>query len=284
MAKYYRTYITTFENSEGINYYAGKHVSTYENPSDDPYYGSGTVVRRTVEKYGRSCILNQVWFDHETYEEMGLREVELISNVKLVYGDKCTNIAKGGDGGYTRQYLSDEEKSQIVDQWKLKFYSKTPEQMDEFRNKVGESSAEMWASMTDEQRADHSKKTSAGLSAMWERRSDEDIRLVGDRISAGHKRRTPEQKIDTGNKIKASKQNKTEEEAAIISENIKAAQRKSGVWSDPLYTMLWELWNELGRPKHGRFEGHCRRNDITDLAVRKLVKHFNERVYLESNQ
>lgn len=105
--KYYRTYITHIETPNGYRVYAGKHESYYEQATQDPYYGSGHYPRSAVKKYGKSCIKNIEWFDHdlshlptevERSKQLGSIEIEFIKSVKEQYGDVCKNLAGGGDG------------------------------------------------------------------------------------------------------------------------------------------------------------------------------------------
>lgn len=107
--KFYRTYITKVNLSSGIKYYAGKHESEYENPIDDPYVGSGMILKRAIAKYGISCIVGVEWFEH-TENTVDDEEVKLISQLKEKHGELCVNIASGGTGGHTQKYSSEEDK------------------------------------------------------------------------------------------------------------------------------------------------------------------------------
>lgn len=107
--KFYRTYITTFSRSDGMKVYVGKRTSRYQNPSDDPYYGSGNQISRAVSKYGKCCIVSIVWFNH-TRETLDYEEMKLISIVRGLVGDTCVNIADGGSGGDTMKYSSPVDK------------------------------------------------------------------------------------------------------------------------------------------------------------------------------
>lgn len=102
--KYYRTYVTTFERSNGIFVYAGKHESYSLTPTSDPYYGSGMEIKRAVTKYGRDCIKSILWFEHTNENQMNISEKILIMMRKSIFGSRCVNRAGGGHGGNTMRF------------------------------------------------------------------------------------------------------------------------------------------------------------------------------------
>lgn len=110
--KYFRTYIVEFSTSTGVKYYAGQRTSKYQDPVDDPYTGSGKFIKRAVNKYGRDCINYIQWYNHADKAEMDQAEIALIAECKAKYGSKCVNIAGGGEGGNTLEYMTDEQKAE----------------------------------------------------------------------------------------------------------------------------------------------------------------------------
>lgn len=108
--KYYRTYVFTIQLSDGIKYYAGKRISKFENPVDDYYSGSGTIIKAAFKKYGRSIFIDREWHDHQTRELMEEFEELLVDECKEKYGEQCVNIAKGGCRGYVYAYASETDK------------------------------------------------------------------------------------------------------------------------------------------------------------------------------
>lgn len=107
--KFYRTYIFEYKTSSSTLYYGGKKISQHENPDDDPYTGSGIIISNAIRKYGPSCITNKTWFTHSSNKEMLKAEKQLIKDLKEKYGDKCTNIAGGGEGN-TWEYMTEEQR------------------------------------------------------------------------------------------------------------------------------------------------------------------------------
>lgn len=99
MSKYFRLYTIIFETSSGLKIYGGKHHSKYDNPSDDPYLGSGNIIRSTIKKYGRSCVKKIQWSKcYGDGESLLEAEELLVDHLYLLYGKSCANIKKGGVG------------------------------------------------------------------------------------------------------------------------------------------------------------------------------------------
>lgn len=298
--KYYRTYITTFETSSGLKVYAGKHESKYKDPREDPYYGSGNVIRRAVKKYGRDCIKSIDWFDHETKEEMVDAEIGLVSECKSEYGKGCVNIAKGGAGGYTLEFATDEQKADVAVKISIGWHSKPEEEKTALIEKRRVDTTNAHMNRTAEQKAEISDKISISAIKRFEVMSDADKLEYSHMLTVAHsnrskenkdtaianfiesmRNRTDEEKEATANKKRLTYQNKTDEEKAEFSARQRAASekshRKAPIWHDPLYSVLWQTWLELNRPTYRKFESYCRRNDITTLSLMSIVRHFNVR-------
>lgn len=279
--KYYRTYITTFETSTGLKYYAGMHESKYEDPKDDPYFGSGTVIRRAVKKYGKECIKSVEWFEHQTKDDMLLEEVRLISYLKSLYDESCLNIHSGGYGGNTLLYASDEEK----ESWAFKIgytqRNRTPEYKAELSSKLSKSAKMERSSRSTEKKAEVAAKRKQTMDS----RTPEEIEQYSHNVSVGTKlgwkNMPPEKRKKFGiNQSKlitnmwATMDADTREDRLS---GIRNRARKSEVWHNPLYSILWKVWNELGRPtKRSGIQNYCRSNNITDLDLKAIIKHFKK--------
>ncbi|ENB5601949.1 hypothetical protein ABH225_001158 [Shigella flexneri] len=147
MATYYRLYITTFETSTGIKIYGGKHKSVYEDPSKDPYTGSGTFIRRAKRKYGPSCIKEIIW--SKPFESKALMdEAEELLVDELSILENCANLVKGGAGG--RSYINPEDNPSIgqkrsaQSKKKMSDAAKSRKWTEEGLRKRKESTARMW--------------------------------------------------------------------------------------------------------------------------------------------
>src|ERR1035437_650197 len=92
---YYFIYKTT--NTINGKFYIGKHKTKNLN---DKYLGSGILIRRALNKYGRDNFQREIILFAENEKELASKEKELITvdflknNKEVIY-----NIAPGGQGG-----------------------------------------------------------------------------------------------------------------------------------------------------------------------------------------
>ena len=77
-------------------FYIGVHIS---DDLEDDYLGSGTRLRRSVEKYGRQSFKRDTLYVFDNVDEMFQKEAELI-NEDLLKDPLCLNIIFGGSGGW----------------------------------------------------------------------------------------------------------------------------------------------------------------------------------------
>jgi len=97
---YYIIYKTTNNINEKI--YIGKHKT---NNLKDGYYGSGTILKLAIEKYGIENFSVEILHYLNSEEEMNSKEEEIV-NENFVRRDDNYNIAVGGNGGF---YLVNKE-------------------------------------------------------------------------------------------------------------------------------------------------------------------------------
>lgn len=77
-------------------YYVGMHST---DNLDDGYLGSGTVLSRSVKKYGKENHIREILEFVETRSKLRERE-ETIVNVDLLGDTNCMNLKLGGHGGW----------------------------------------------------------------------------------------------------------------------------------------------------------------------------------------
>lgn len=94
MKKYYLVYKTTCLLNGKI--YIGKHETFDLN---DGYLGSGVLIRRAIEKYGRENFKREILFECSSVGEMNAKEAELVNEDFLRRND-VYNLKSGGDGGW----------------------------------------------------------------------------------------------------------------------------------------------------------------------------------------
>ena len=92
--KHYLVYKTT--NLVNGKIYIGKHET---DNLDDGYLGSGNLLGRAIEKYGRENFKREIMFECSSKEEMNAREAEFV-NEEFLKRDDVYNIKLGGQGGF----------------------------------------------------------------------------------------------------------------------------------------------------------------------------------------
>lgn len=257
---FYRTYITTFVRSNGVHYYAGKRKSKYENPVNDPYFGSGREITNAFAKYGRECILSTEWFEH-TEDTYASEEIKLIASVKERYGDLCVNKHIGGEGGNTLKFCSDEEKAN-------------------FSSKCATTMKKNWAN------PDIREKLIANISASAKTSwlDDNKRKLKSETVKQFYKD-NPKYSQNLSN-IMSERNTKLwqdEEYRTKITDATKRTQRSGVVWDLYYSGELVELWNQSENLKYKRFFKWLNENteytvNCSSLksAVNQMEKDTNE--------
>lgn len=92
--KHYLVYQTTCLINGKI--YIGQH-QTYD--LNDGYLGSGILLRRAIEKYGKENFKREILFECSSVEEMNAKEAELV-NEEFLKRDDVYNLKEGGEGGW----------------------------------------------------------------------------------------------------------------------------------------------------------------------------------------
>lgn len=255
---YYRTYVVKFHTSSGEYVYAGKHTSTHEDPRRDQYVGSGTVLRRSIRKYGKGCISTIEWFDHPSEDDMNLAEVDLIEKMKAVYEERCVNLHEGGMGGNTRKHMSLEQKKAYNNSIKESLSS--PEVQS---RKV--------ASLASTNAKEHVRKRRSESASAMHSNSEHRER----RMSSYGSEETRQRMSDSARRSWAESGKK---------EKILEKKRKGVVWHEPMYSKLREIWissvDENGeRLKYVAFSKFLNASNVFEIEitpgmVNRLVGHF----------
>jgi hypothetical protein len=115
----------------GRHYY-GMHST---NNINDGYLGSGTILSRSVKKYGRESHIIEILEFVESREILRLREQELITEAALT-DPMCMNLKLGGHGGFDHIKLSKDElavrsKTGGKKQWELT--KNDPQKLEQFK-------------------------------------------------------------------------------------------------------------------------------------------------------
>ena len=123
-------YMTT--NLINNKIYIGQHKSKLYNPK---YLGSGKLIRRAIEKYGKENFKNELIDTAETLEELCEKEIYWIKEKKALQVQGNYNILKGGQFGDITYGLSQEEYKKYCDKLKGKIIQCTNQESEGFIQK-----------------------------------------------------------------------------------------------------------------------------------------------------
>lgn len=100
-------YLTT-NNINGMKY-IGKHCGEL----DDSYLGSGTILKRAIEKYGKKNFTKSILYISKNDIENSEKEKEFIALYQATSSPEFYNLHEGGRGGNTTAGYSQEEKEAL---------------------------------------------------------------------------------------------------------------------------------------------------------------------------
>lgn len=100
--------------------YIGKHFGEL----DDSYLGSGIILQRAIQKYGKQNFKRDILYISKDADENNLKEQEFIKAFNATEDRTFYNISKGGDGGDIFHSLSLEQQEQIKKTLSIRFSGK----------------------------------------------------------------------------------------------------------------------------------------------------------------
>ena len=106
MKQHYIYLITNLINGKR---YIGKHFGEL----NDSYLGSGTLIQRAIDKYGKQNFKKEILYISSSEQENSIKEKEFISAFNAVNDDSFYNLIPGGDGGDIFHSLPLEKQQQI---------------------------------------------------------------------------------------------------------------------------------------------------------------------------
>lgn len=124
--------------------YVGAHKT--ENRDDD-YFGSGKVLARAIEKYGKEKFHKEILLECKTEEEMWQSEANIVDE-EFVARDDTYNIKVGGFGGF--DYINKSKKNIYEN------HNRT----ENFRKSVSVGVKKWWREKSEEERKEYALKTS----------------------------------------------------------------------------------------------------------------------------
>lgn len=102
--KQYYIYLTT--NLINGKKYIGEHYGEL----DDDYLGSGTLLKRAIDKYGKNNFYKEILYISKTQDENFIKEREFIKVFNACESPNFYNIHEGGSGGNTTAGWTAEQK------------------------------------------------------------------------------------------------------------------------------------------------------------------------------
>jgi group I intron endonuclease len=103
-------YIYQITNNINKKTYIGKKYGAF----NESYYGSGTLIKKAIQKYGQNSFTNKMLCECIDEEDINNKEKYYIEKIKPEY-----NIAKGGSGGDTLLLADKNYKKQIIEKRSL---------------------------------------------------------------------------------------------------------------------------------------------------------------------
>ena len=110
-----RSIVYKTTNKVNGKFYIGKHTTTDIN---DGYLGSGTTIKRAVEKYGYENFEREILGVYDTEAEAFAAEAEIVTK-DLIESEQCYNNRTGGDGNYlqseqTKAIIREKRAEQVI--------------------------------------------------------------------------------------------------------------------------------------------------------------------------
>lgn len=217
--KYHFVYITT--NIINNKKYIGVHNT---NDINDGYIGSGKLLQKAIEKYGKENFVREIIKFFDTKEEAFEFESFLV-NEQIVNNEQYYNLVHEGKGGDFDEKVnkkigrkvsdswknkSEEQKQERIAKWKESFYSKSEDEIKEIRKKYHNTIKEYYKNLDEnilKERVNKWKETNS-------RKSEEEKQIRRKKISESMKDKC-------GVKNNFYGKHHTEESRSIISKKIK---------------------------------------------------------------
>lgn len=190
--KYHFVYITT--NIINNKKYIGVHNT---NDINDGYIGSGKILQKAVEKYGKENFVREIIKFFDTKEEAFDFESFLV-NEQIVNDEQYYNLVHGGKGGDFGEKVnkkigrkvsnswknkSEEQKQEKIAKWKESFYSKSEYERQIRIEKQKISLGKYYDTVDKSVIEDRTKKRNLTMS----KKSDEEKQIIYRKISEGMK-------------------------------------------------------------------------------------------------
>lgn len=122
--------------------YVGAHKTNNKN---DDYFGSGLLLKRAIEKYGKENFNKEILLECSNEEEMWKNEASIV-DAEFVARDDTYNIKMGGCGGFD-----------YINKYKKNIYE-NHNKTENFRKSVSFGVREWWKNRSPEEREEYAQK------------------------------------------------------------------------------------------------------------------------------
>ena len=110
-------YVYMITNLKNNKRYIGKHKTNKEKNS---YLGSGFLLKKAMDKYGKENFKKEIICKCYTLEELNECEKHFINRYDACKREDFYNISSGGTGGRTWQNYSDEDREKSLEKYRGK--------------------------------------------------------------------------------------------------------------------------------------------------------------------
>lgn len=183
--KYHYIYRTTCKITN--KYYIGLHSASEIN---DGYLGSGKILKRSVNKYGKDNHIFEILEFCEDRKTLHIKEAEIVNSI-LLTDPLCMNLATGGSGskndthrktGWKMPPMSDSHRQNMI----IARNNRAP-YSEETRKKMSESHKNLVR--TDEHKENNRLAVKNSEKFQTKMKSTEHRQIMSDRTKAAHEKR-----------------------------------------------------------------------------------------------
>lgn len=238
-------YIYLTENLLNGKKYIGQHRCA---EFDTRYYGSGVLLLKAIQKYGKQNFKTTVLCECFSEEELNEQERKLILDHNAVNSSDYYNISDGGSNGNGLAGKSSDEIADIVSRWKVAMNNRTESEK--------QKTYKQWLSSLNNVSAEE-------LALRKQRQSDASSKV--------HRNRTVEEKEIINKKISEGLLNRTDEEKAVTTQKHISANNK--MWEEMTPEKLLDRTRKYKETRSKQTEE--RRNEISENARRKTQEQMS---------
>ena len=189
-------YITT--NLVNNKKYVGQHFGEEFDPN---YYGSGVVLLKSIEKYGKENFICESIEWIKSKEELDQKEIWWIDFLDAVESDDWYNLSVGGTGGNTWIGLSNEQKDNLHRIQSKRMRKNNPMKHQETREKLRKSITGRVVSLETKEKMRNSQLGSKNHNFGVPMSSERKLQLSNSHTGSGNPRARRVAQLDSNNVV-----------------------------------------------------------------------------------